>query len=114
MTKAKQNKQFEEAFAPMFAYNTLVVDAAEKTMALQFSMMQKLGKIGFDNAKAMMDIKSADEFKSYAEKQQVVAKEVSEVVANDARALGDLNQHFLDDSRKLVEKNIELAAVKAA
>lgn len=113
-TKTAQNKQIEDAFAPVMAYNALVINAAEKAVGLQVAMMQKLTKVGFDNFKAVMDIKSADELKTYAEKQQTVAKEVVEIVTEDARDLGELNQNLLEESRKLVENNIKLATAKAA
>ncbi len=114
MAKAAPKKQIEEAIAPMVAYNALIIEAAEKAFGLQVATMQKLTKIGFDNVKAVWDIKSAEELKTYAEKQQDVAKEVVEVVVEDARSLSELNQNLLEDSRKLVEKNIKLATAKAA
>lgn len=114
MSKSTQNKQLEELLAPVFAYNSLLINTAEKAFGLQVSIMQKLTKINFDNTKAMMNIKTADELKSYAEKQQDVAREVTEIVTDDARALGDLQQTFLNDSRKLVEKNIKQGTAKAA
>ena len=103
-----------KAFAPFLAYNTLVMETTEKAVALQISTFQKLSKIGFDNAKAAFDIKSAEELKTYADKQQAVAKNVTEIVTEDVRNLGELNKELLDNSRKLVEKNVKAASAKAA
>lgn len=114
MAKAAQNNQLEQAFAPFMAYNTLVMEATEKVVAMQIATFQKLSKVGFDNAKAAFDIKSAEELKTYADKQQAIAKNVTEIVTEDARNLGELNKQLLDNSRKLVEKNVKAASAKAA
>jgi phasin family protein len=114
MAKSAQSKQIEEAIAPVVAYNKLVIDAAEKTLALQLASVQKLAKLSFDNWNLIFNIKSAEDVKTYADKQQLVAKEVAEIVTVDARELGELNQHFLEDSRKFVEANVKQATAKAA
>jgi phasin family protein len=114
MAKSAQSKQIEDALSPVVAYNKLVIEASEKALALHVASVQKLAKIGFDNWNAVFNIKSADDVKVYAEKQQVVAKEVAEIVTVDVREIGELNQHFLEDSRKLAEDNIKVATTKAA
>ncbi len=114
MSMSAQNKQLEEVLAPVFAYSSMLMNMAEQTFGLQVSIMQKLSKISFDNNRVMMNIKSVDELKSYTEKQQDVAQEVSDIVSNNAQALGDLQQTFLNDSRTLVEKNIKQGTAKAA
>ena len=114
MAKPAQSKQIEDALAPVVAYNKLVIEASEKALALQVAFIQKLAKIGFDNWSAVFNIKSADDVKVYAEKQQAVAQEMTEIVTADVREIGELNQHFLDDSRKLAEDNIKAATAKAA
>ncbi len=114
MPKSAKNKQLEEVLATVFAYNSMLMNMAEQAFGLQISIMQKLSKIGFDNNMAMMNIKSVDELKSYTEKQQDVAQEVSDIVSNNAQSLGDLQQTFLNDSRTLAEKNIKQGTAKAA
>ena len=114
MAKPAQSKQIEDALAPVVAYNKLVIEASEKALALQVASIQKLAKIGFDNWSAVFNIKSADDVKVYAEKQQAVAQEMTEIVTADVREIGELNQHFLEDSRKLAEDNIKAATAKAA
>ncbi len=114
MAKTKQATQIEKALAPVVAFNKLFIETAEKAMGLQVASMQKLSKIGFDNANALFHVQSAEDVKGYAEKQQNVAKEVAEIVTSDVQQLGELNQNFLEDSRKLIEKNVEQATTKAA
>lgn len=114
MTKTKQATQIEESLAPFVAFNKLFIEAAEKAMGLQVASMQKLSKIGFDNMNAMFHVQSAEDIKGYAEKQQSVAKEVAEIVTADVQQLSELNQNFLEDSRKMVEVNVKQATAKAA
>lgn len=114
MAKTKQATQIEEALAPAVAFNKLFIEAAEKAVGLQVASLQKVSKIGFDNLNAMFNVQSAEDIKVYAEKQQSVAKEVTEIVTADVQQLGELNKNFLEDSRKLVEDNVQQATAKAA
>lgn len=114
MAKSAQSIQIEDALAPIVAYNKLFIEASEKALGLQVASVQKLAKLSFENWNAVFHIKNAEDVKTYADKQQIVAKEVAEIVTTDARELGELNQHFLEDSRKLVEANVKQATAKAA
>jgi phasin family protein len=114
MAKSTQPTQIEDAMAPVVAYNKLIIDASEKALALQVASIQKMAKISFDNWSTVFNIQSTDDVKVYAEKQQAVAKEVAKIVTSDVREIGELNQAFLEDSRKLAEDNIKAATAKAA
>ena len=114
MAKSVQSKQIEDTLGPVVAMNKLIVEASEKALSLQVATIQKLAKIGFDNWTAVFNIKTAEDIKIYADKQQAVAKVVSEIVTNDIREIGELNTHFLEDSRQLVEHNVNVATAKAA
>jgi len=114
MAKTKQTTQIDEALAPVVAFNKLFIEAAEKAMGLQVASMQKLSQIGLDNLNAMFHVQTAEDIKVYAEKQQNVAKEVTEIVTADVQQLGELNKSLLEDSRKLVEENVKQATAKAA
>ncbi len=111
MAKTKQTTQIDEALAPVVAFNKLFIEAAEKAMGLQVASMQKLSQIGLDNLNAMFHVQTAEYIKVYAEKQQNVAKEVTEIVTADVQ---ELNKSLLEDSRKLVEENVKQATAKAA
>ena len=114
MAKSAQSKQIEDTLAPFVAYNKLAIDAAEKALSLQVASVQKLAKLSFDNWNAIFNIQSAEDVKAYADKQQVVAKEVADIVTADVHVLGELNKTFLEDSGKLVEANVKKATAKAA
>ena len=113
MAKANEAKQFEAAIEPVVAFNKLVVKNAESALKLQFASLQALTNMGIKNLNAGLEVRTADDFKAYAEKQKDVAREVTERVTADAKAFGELNAEFISDTRALAEKNMKAAAETA-
>ncbi|MFK8067695.1 MAG: phasin family protein [Gammaproteobacteria bacterium] len=108
MAKTEQVKQIEQTIAPFTEYNALVSEVVEKSFDLQMSTFEKLVKTGFENMNSIFNVKSAEDIKAYAEKQQTVAKSVAEMIVADATAQGELGKTFVEHSTKLIEKNIKM------
>lgn len=109
-TNKDAEKMVQDAMEPVVAFNTLMMNTAEKAVAMQIESAQKLAKIGFANWAAALNVKTADDAQAYASQQQDVAKEVVELVSADSKAYGELGQAFVNDSKALVEKNLKKAA----
>ncbi len=112
-TKASETKQLEAAIAPVVAFNKLVLKNAEQAFNMQIASLQAYAKMGLDNVSAGLEIRNADEFKAYAEKQKDVAKDFTAQMTSDAKAFGELNAKFFEEARTLTEANIKAAAETA-
>lgn len=110
MTNTLEIKQLENAIAPVMAFNKLVIRNAEEALNMQIVNLQTYAKMNLDNLNAGLDVRDADQFRAYAEKQKDMAREVTAKIAADARAFGELNARFLEDARALTEAGIKAAA----
>lgn len=113
MAKVIDNKQLEAAIAPAVAFNKLVVKNAEQAFNLQIASLQAYARMNLENLNAGLEVRNAEDFKTYAEKQKDVAKEFTAQVTADVKAFGELNARFLEDARTLTETNIKAAAETA-
>ena len=113
MAKANEMKQLDAAMAPVVAFNKLVMENAEQAFNMQIASLQAYAKLGMDNINAGLEVRNADEFKVYAEKQKDVAKELTAQMTSDAKAFGELNAKFFDAARSLTEANMKAAADNA-
>ncbi|MGI9317120.1 MAG: phasin family protein [bacterium] len=116
MAKATEAKQFEAALAPVVAFNRLVVKNAETAFNMQMASLQAYAKLGLENMNAGLEVRNADDFKAYAEKQKNVAEEITAQITSDVKAFGELNAQFMEDARDLADNNVKTvaAAVKKA
>jgi phasin family protein len=114
MAKATETKQLEAALAPVVAFNKLVAKSAENAFNLQMASLQAFTTLGLANFNAGLEVRSADDFKVYAEKQKDVAQEIVTRVTSDVKEFGELNTKFIEDARKLSEENLKAASAKAA
>ena len=113
MAKAAENKQIEAAMAPVVAFNKMIVKNAETAFNMQMASLQAYAKLGLENINAGLEVRNADDFKAYAEKQKDVAKEVTAQVTADVKAFSELNAKFLEEARTLTEANMKAAAESA-
>ena len=109
MTDTLEIKQLENAVAPVVAFNKLVIKNAEEAFNMQIASLQTYTKMNLDNLNAGLEVRDADEFRAYAERQKDMAREVTAKIASDARAFGELNARFLEDARALTEASIQAA-----
>lgn len=116
MAKVADAKQFEAALAPVVAFNKLVVKNAETAFNMQMASLQAYAKLGLENMNAGLEVRNADDFKAYAEKQKSVAEEITAQIASDVKAFSELNEKFMEDARDLADNNVKTvsAAVKKA
>lgn len=110
MANTPENKQLENAVAPVVAFNKLVIKNAEEAFNMQIASLQTYTKMSLENLNAGLDVRDPDEFKAYAEKQKDMAKEFTDQMAADAKAFGELNARFLEEARTLTEASIKAAA----
>ena len=113
MAKAADTKQFEAAIAPVIAFNKLVVKNAEAAFNMQFESMKAIADMNMKNINDYLEVRSADDFKAYAEKQKDVAQEMTARVTSDIKAFGELNSKFFEDARVLTEENVKATVAQA-
>ncbi|QGM21563.1 phasin family protein [Spiribacter sp. 2438] len=110
----KYNEQAEKLFmAPTRDYAKLAMDYAEKLIDAQMEAARTYSEIGMQQARAALEVKDTKALQQYAEKQQKVAKDLSERVKTDAEKVVAMNQDFVNEARKLVESNVKTASETA-
>ena len=113
MAKTAEIKQFEAAIAPMVAFNKLVVKNAETAFNMQVESMKAIAQMNMKNINEGLEVRNADDFKAYAEKQKEVAQELTARVTSDIKAFGELNSKFFEDARALTEENVKATVAQA-
>ena len=114
MAKTNESKQLDAALAPVVEFNKLLVKNAETAINLQFNSFRAFADMGLKNLTAGLQVVNADDFKVYAEKQKDVAREITEQVTADAKAIGELNTQFIAEARALTEQNVKATTAKKA
>lgn len=104
-------QQFESLFyGPARAYAALTVDYTEQVLNTQFAFAKAYADASLGQARAMLDVKDPEGFRSYVEGQQKVAKELGERLKDDTEKVVALNQEFVQKSQQLVEDNVKTAS----
>jgi len=113
----KYNEQAEKLFmAPTRDYAKLAMDYAEKLIDAQMEAARTYSEIGMQQARAALEVKDTKALQQHAEnaeKQQKVAKDLTERVKTDAEKVVAMNQDFVNEARKLVESNVKTASETA-
>ena len=107
-------EQTKNVVAPVQDLNRLVVDNAEKLVALQIASVQSYYALGFSNLKALLEVHDAETFQAYIGKQRELAKSVSERLTGDAKAVTELGSDFTEEVKKLGEESVKAVTEKAA
>ncbi len=107
-------EQTKNVVAPVQDLNRLLVDNAEKLVALQIASVQSYYALGFSNLKALLEVHDAEAFQAYVGKQSELAKSVSERLTGDAKAVAELGSDFTEEVKKLGEESVKAVTKKAA
>lgn len=113
--------QIEETVAgPARTYASLVLEHFEKLTNLQLETAKTYAETGLHQARAALEVKNPSDLQSYVEKQQQVAKELSDRIQGDVEKVTSLNQAFMQNAQKITEdsarkasKTVESATKKA-
>lgn len=114
MAKANETNQLGTALEPAVAFNKLFVNVAEAAFNMQMASIQAYAELGTKNVNAGLEVRNVDDLKAYAEKQKVVAEEITSRVTADAEALAELNTQFVKDAYALTERNVKTETGKTA
>ncbi len=107
-------EETKKALAPVEALNRLIVDNAEKMVALQIASVKSYYALGFANLKALLEVHDVEAFNAYIGKQNEFVKSVSERLAGDAKAVAELGSDFSAEVQKLGKDTVKSATEKAA
>lgn len=107
-------EESKKALAPVEAMNRLIVENAEKLVALQIASIQSYAALGFANLKALLEVHDAEAFKAYIGKQSELAKSVSEQLTSDAKAIAELGTAFGTEAQKFGKESMKAVTGKAA
>jgi phasin family protein len=107
-------EQTKKAFAPAQELSRLVVDNAEKLVALQLASVQSYFTLAFSQLKAALEVDDAEAFQKYIAKQNELVKSVGERFADDAQKVTELGNDFSAKALKLGQESVEAVAQKAA
>lgn len=107
-------KTFEAAMEPMVEFNGLVTKTLEESFNLQMASMQAYTKIGMENVKAGLKVRTVDDMASYAEMQKELAQKTSDMMMSDAKAMAAMGNKFMESSKTMMEGNMKTAAAAAA
>ncbi|MCP4407496.1 MAG: phasin family protein [Gammaproteobacteria bacterium] len=107
-------EQTKNVVAPVQDLNRLVVDNAEKLVALQIASIQSHYALGFSNLKALLEVHDAEALQAYIGTQTEFAKSVSERLAGDAKAAAELGSDFTEEVKKLGAESVKAVTEKAA
>ena len=120
-TSNQIQSQIEETVAgPVRTYASLVLEHFEKLTNLQLETAKTYAETGLHQARAALEVKNPSDLQSYVEKQQQVAKELSDRIQGDVEKVTSLNQAFMQNAQKITEdsarkasKTVESATKKA-
>ncbi len=107
-------EESKKALGPVEAYNRLVVDTAEKVVALQIASVESYAALGFANLKALLEVHDVEALKTYIEKNNELVKSISERVVGDAKAVAELGSDFTEEVKKIGEESVKAVTEKAA
>lgn len=106
----EMTQQFDNMFmAPARAFMALSVDYTEKMINAQMDASKAYTDTGIVQMRQMMNVKDAEDLRSYMESQQKVAKELAERAKGDADKVVSLQQDFIQKSHKMTEVNVKQA-----
>jgi phasin family protein len=94
--------------------NRLLVDNAEKLVAMQIASVQSYYALGFSNLKALLEVNDAEAFQAYIGKHSELVKSVSERFAGDAKAVAELGGDFGAEVQKLGQESVKVVTEKIA
>ena len=120
-TSKQIQSQIEDTVAgPARTYASLVLEHFEKLTNLQLETAKTYAETGLHQARAALEVKNPSDLQSYVEKQQQVAKELSDRIQGDVEKVTSLNQAFMQNAQKITEdsarkasKTVESATKKA-
>ena len=107
-------EQTKNVAAPVQGLNRLIVDNAEKLVALQIASVKSYSALSFANLKALLEVRDAEAFQAYLGKQSELAKSMSEQLASDAKAIAELGSAFGTEAQKLGKESVKAVTEKAA
>ena len=107
-------EQTKNVAAPAQGLNRLIVDNAEKLVALQIASVKNYSALSFANLKALLEVRDAEAFQAYLSKQGELAKSVSEQLMSDAKAVAELGSDFTEEIKKISEEGVKAVTEKAA
>ncbi len=107
-------EQAKKTLAPAQELNRLVVDNAEKSVALQIASVQSYAALGFSHLGAALEVDDAEAFQAYIGKQNELIKSVSERLSGDAKAVAEIGSNFSAKAQKLGQESAKAVAEKVA
>ncbi len=107
-------EQTKKALAPAQELNRLVVDNAEKLVALQLASVNSYVALGFSQLKAALEVNDEKAFQNYIAKQNDLFKTISDRVAGDAKAVAELGSDFGAKAMELGQESVKAVTEKAA
>ncbi len=106
--------QSEKYLAPAVELNKLAIKNTEKLVKMQIANLQSYSKLGIDSWKAALDVKDAESFQAYAEKQREVMQDAAKKVAEDVKAVAELGNVYTSEARKIWQDSVSEVSKKAA
>ncbi len=107
-------EQSKNALAPAKELNRLIVDNAEKLVALQIASVQSYAALGFSQLRAALEVNDAEAFQAYIAKQNELVKSAGEKFVGDAKAVAELGRDFSAKAQELSEESVKAVTPKAA
>ncbi len=107
-------EQTKKTLAPAQNLNRLIVDNAEKLVALQIASVQSYAALGFSHLRAALEVDDAEAFQAYIAKQNELIKSVSERLSGDAKAVAKLGSDFTEEAKKIGQESVKEVTEKAA
>lgn len=107
-------QQFESMFfGPARAYAGLALQYTEQVVTTQLEFAKACTEANLNQARAFLDIKDPESFRTYFEGQQKVAKDLTERLQGDTEKVVAMNQEFMQKSQELVEDSAKTASKTA-
>lgn len=116
MTKSNPTaQQFESLFfAPARAYANLALQYTEQVCNTQFAFAKACTEASLGQARAFLEVRDPESFRTYFEGQQKAAKDLSERLQGDTEKVVAMNQEFMQKSQELVEDSAKSVANSAS
>ncbi|MBS9405629.1 phasin family protein [Halomonas sp. TRM85114] len=104
----QMTQQFQSMFInPARSYAEMTLDYSEKLLATQQQAVKAYSDIAVGQARAMLEIKSAEDLQAFTESQQQAAKDLSERVKEDGQKVVDINRDFFQQGQNLAKEKAE-------
>ncbi len=107
-------EETKKALAPAQELNRLVVDNAEKLIALQLASAQSYAALGLGHLRAALEVNDEEALKTYIAKHSELVKTVSEKLADDAKAVTELGSAFSARALEIGQESVKVVTKKAA